>query len=130
MVMSSQKQLSGVAHNIADHALSSLSYLHPYITMSKSQLHQAILARDMIDMARDNATNPDILEYIDSLCWELFMIFGEEPQKFIEWDILSGAYDQQYTALRNGDLTNKLLEVDDIYSRATNFIESHRKDAS
>ena len=92
--------------------------------MDKSQLHQAILARDIIDMARDNATNPDIIEYIDSFCWELFMIFGEDPQSVIQWNTLASAYDQQYTALRADKDIHDLSGVDAIYSKATQIISS------
>jgi len=99
--------------------------------MDRSRVHQAILARDIIDMARDNATNPAILEYVESLCWELFMIFGEKHQKVIEWASLSGAYEQQYTALQKGENAEKLADVDDIYLIASRIIESHHyKDAS
>ncbi len=72
--------------------------------MDGSRVHQAILARDIIDMARDNAANPAILEYVGSLCWELFMIFREQHQKVIERDSLSGAYEQQYTALQKAKI--------------------------
>ncbi len=99
-------------------------------TMNDSQVHQAILARDIIDMARDNAANPDILEYIDSICWELFMIFRGQHQKVIEWDTLSATYDRQYTALRKGENIVNPPDVDVIYSRAVHIIESHYKDES
>jgi hypothetical protein len=95
------------------------------IIVNKRSLHQAILARDIIDMARDNSTNPDILEYIDSICWELFIIFGEEPHKVIEWGTLSSAYDHQYTALRAGADANDLSDVDAIYSKATQIIANN-----
>lgn len=92
--------------------------------MNKSQRHQAILARDIMDLARDNASNPDILEYASSICWELFMLFGNQEQKVIEWDIISAAYEQQYIALRAGKIKN-LSDVDKIYSKALRIIENH-----
>lgn len=95
--------------------------------MDDSQVHQAILARDIIDMARDNASDADILEYIESLCWELFMVFGEQKQNTIDWNVLHGAYDQRYMALREGEKTDELSDVDAIYSKASRIIEEYYK---
>lgn len=53
------------------------------------------------------------------------MIFGEQHQKAIEWDSLSGAYEQQYTAIQNGENAEKLPDVEDIYLIALGIIESH-----
>lgn len=99
--------------------------------MDDIQVHQAILARDIIDMARDNADNADILEYIESLCWELFLIFREQQKTAIDWSVLHGAYDQRYIALREGRKTEDLSEVNTIYAKATIVIENYyQKDNS
>ncbi len=99
--------------------------------MDESQVHQAILARDIIDMARDNASDADILEYIKSLCWELFMIFGEQKQNAIEWNVLHGAYNQLYMTLREDGRNGELSDVDSIYLKASKIIEDYyRKDKS
>ncbi len=97
--------------------------------MNKTQIHQAILARDIIDMARDNDTNLDILEYAESICWELFMIF-DNHENVIKWNNLSGAFEQHYLALRNGESAGKLLDVEDVYQVAVRIIESHSLNAS
>ena len=93
--------------------------------VESQQVHQAILARDIIDMARDNASDADIIEYIESLCWELFMIFGEQKQNVIEWNMLHGAYNQLYIALREGEKTEELSDVDAIYSTASRIIHKY-----
>ena len=43
------------------------------------------------------------------------MIFGEQRPKVIDWDILSGAYEQQYTTLQKDKKTEKLPDPEFLY---------------
>lgn len=70
---------------------------------------QAILARDMIQMIRENADNSDVLEYLDSFAFSLAR--GLEDSSVVSWDDLA-SIDQRYYSLNNNNpmpLNVKLL---------------------
>ncbi len=58
---------------------------------------QAILARDMIQMIRENANNSDILEYLDSFAFSLAR--GLENSSVVSWDNLASICDQRYYSM-------------------------------
>ena len=58
---------------------------------------QAILARDMIQMIRENANNSDILEYLDSFAFSLAR--GLENSSVVSWDNLASICDQWYYSM-------------------------------
>ena len=58
---------------------------------------QAILARDMIQMIRENANNSDILEYLDSFAFSLAR--GLENSSVVSWDNLASICDQRYYSI-------------------------------
>ena len=58
---------------------------------------QAILARDMIQMIRENANNSDILEYLDSFAFSLAR--GLENSSVVLWDNLASICDQRYYSM-------------------------------
>ena len=73
------------------------------------QNEQAILARDMIQMIRENADNSDVLEYLDSFAFSLAR--GLEDSSVVSWDLAS-ICDQRYYSLNNNNpvpLNVKLL---------------------
>ena len=61
------------------------------------QYEQAILARDMIQMIRENANNSDILEYLDSFAFSLAR--GLENSSVVSWDNLASICDQRYYSM-------------------------------
>ena len=61
------------------------------------QYKQAILARDMIQMIRENANNSDILEYLDSFAFSLAR--GLENSSVVSWDNLASICDQRYYSM-------------------------------
>ena len=70
---------------------------------------QAILARDIIQMIRENADNSDVLEYLDSFAFSLAR--GLEDSSVVSWDDLA-SIDQRYYSLNNNNpmpLNVKLL---------------------
>lgn len=93
--------------------------------MDDRQLQQAILARDIIDMAREYADDADALEYISSMCFTLFRIF--EKDSMIDWHMIFSVYDQKYYQLKKeGTASVDEAPVDNIFQIATDFI-SHTK---
>lgn len=65
------------------------------------QNEQAILARDMIQMIRENADNSDVLEYLDSFAFSLAR--GLEDSSVVSWDDLASVCDQRYYSLNNNN---------------------------
>lgn len=62
------------------------------------QDQQAILARDMIQMVRDNIDNSDVLEYLESFAFSLAR--GLEDTSVVSWDDIAGVCDQRYYSLK------------------------------
>ena len=62
------------------------------------QDQQAILARDMIQMVRDNIDNSDVLEYLESFAFSLAR--GLEDTSVVWWDDIAGICDQRYYSLK------------------------------
>lgn len=71
------------------------------------QEQQAILARDMIQMIRDNEDNVDVLEYLESFAFSLARGLGDTS--VISWDDVAGICDQRYHSMKNG----KPIPLDD-----------------
>ena len=65
------------------------------------QDEQAIIARDMIQMIRENADNSDVLEYLDSFAFSL--AHGLEDSSIVSWDDLASVCDQRYYSLNNNN---------------------------
>lgn len=65
------------------------------------QEQQAILARDMIQMIRENIDNSEVLEYLDSFAFSLAR--GLEDMSVVSWDDIAGICDQRYYSLKNNN---------------------------
>ena len=86
---------------------------------------QAILARDIIDMARDYSEDPEVLEYISRMCFTLFMLFEDDPNKAIDWHELFSVYDKKYYDLKiRGESNVDEAVVDRIRRQAVKTIEA------
>lgn len=62
------------------------------------QEQQAILARDMIQMIRENADNYQVLQYLESFAFSLAR--GLEDASVVSWDDIAGVCDQRYYSLK------------------------------
>lgn len=100
--------------------------------MSNIDVNQAILIRDMIDMAREYKNDSNILEYISSFCFVLDEIFDEckVKNKDIDWNEIFSYYDQKYYNLSQGDKV-KIDEarIDKIYDTAVQIIKKNQFDS-
>ena len=75
------------------------------------QEQQAILARDMIQMIRENEDNHHILQYLESFAFSLAR--GLEDTSVVSWDDIAGICDQRYYSLKNNNpvpLNTELLD--------------------
>ena len=76
-----------------------------------NQEQQAILARDMIQMIRENIDNSDVLEYLNNFASSLAR--GLEDTSVVSWDDIAGVCDQRYYSLKNNNpvpLNTELLD--------------------
>lgn len=88
------------AANIIREIKEKLGQINWYNKIMK-QSEQAILARDMIQMIRENADNSDILEYLDGFAFSLAR--GLEDSSVVSWDDLASVCDQRYYSLNNNN---------------------------
>ena len=65
------------------------------------QEQQAILARDMIQVIRENVDNYQVLEYLESFA--LSLARGLEDTSVVSWDDIAGVCDQRYYSLKNNN---------------------------
>lgn len=62
------------------------------------QEQQVILARDMIQMIRENVDNYQVLQYLESFAFSLAR--GLEGNSVVPWGDIAGACDQRYYSLK------------------------------
>lgn len=84
------------------------------------QEQQAVLARDMIQMIRENADNSDILEHLDSFTFSLAR--GLEDTSVVSWDNIAGVCDQRYYSLK---VNNPVPLNTDLLDRCEQSIQAY-----
>ena len=65
------------------------------------QEQQAILARDMIQMIRENEDNHQVLQYLEGFAFSLAR--GLEDTSVVSWDGIASICDQRYYSLINNN---------------------------
>lgn len=65
------------------------------------QEQQAILARDMIQMIRENEDNHQVLQYLEGFAFSLAR--GLEDTSVVSWDGIAGICNQRYYSLINNN---------------------------
>ena len=89
--------------------------------MNRAQKQQAILARDLLQLAVDRWDDADIVERVSDYIFSLSMLFDEyDPDTPIQWHELFIILDVRYAHLREGlespdtDLLNKARSMYDL----------------
>ena len=75
------------------------------------QQHEAILARDIIQMIREYKDDANVLEYLESFSASIARIV--EDTTVVNWDDITGICDQRYYSIKQGnpvDLNTELLD--------------------
>ena len=65
------------------------------------QEQQAILARDISQMIRENVDNYEVLQYLEGFASALAR--GLEDRSVVSWDDIAGTCDQRYYSLINNN---------------------------
>lgn len=73
------------------------------------QEQQAILARDMIQMIRENVDSYEVLQYLEGFASSLAR--GLEDRSVVSWDDIAGVCDQRYYSLKNNSPVPLDIEI-------------------
>ena len=73
------------------------------------QEQQAILARDIIQMIRENADSYEVLQYLEGFASSLAR--GLEDRSVVSWDDIAGVCDQRYYSLKNNSPVPLDIEI-------------------
>ena len=73
------------------------------------QEQQAILARDIIQMIRENADSYEVLQYLEGFASSLAR--GLEDRSVVSWDDIAGVCDQRYYSLKTNNLVSLNIDL-------------------
>jgi hypothetical protein len=84
---------------------------------------QLLIARDIIDMAREYSEDYDVLEYLSNFCFNLARIHTDtEPS--MDWDEMFSILDQSYV---NKD-SSLLPRLDSIYKKVSAQLDNRLRE--
>ena len=81
------------------------------------QIHQAIIAREIIDIYRFAPNKTDVAESLDVLCFAMARL--TEKHSVIDWDFLATLFDQ----LAHTNNRTSFSDIEKIYQRITSIIK-------
>ena len=98
--------------------------------MDNIDIKQAILVRDIIDMAEEHKDDSSVLEYISSICFTLDEVFDQcgVSDGRIKWSEVFSYYDQKYYNKNQGNNSAVDKEkIDQIYKYAVKTIKDNKQ---
>ena len=81
------------------------------------QIHQAIIAREIIDIYRFAPNKTDVAESLDVLCFAMARL--TEKHSVIDWDFLATLFDQ----LAHTNNRTSFSDIEKIYQKITSIIK-------
>lgn len=86
---------------------------------------KAVVARELIDLYRDNADSAEIVEYLSRICFSLARIFERKDKhdEVPDWDELFSFFDQKYMALAKNTREPDGSKLDAMYERIVSRIK-------
>lgn len=81
------------------------------------QIHQAIIAREIIDIYRFAPNKTDVAESLDVLCFAMARL--TEKDSVIDWDFLATLFDQ----LAHTSSQTSINDIEKIYQKITSIIK-------
>ena len=83
------------------------------------QIHQAIIAREIIDIYKFAPNKADVAESLDVICFAMARL--TEKNSVIDWDFLATLFDQlAHTAHTNNHTS--FSDIEKLYQRITSLI--------
>ena len=85
-------------------------------SIQNHQIHQAIIAREIIDIYKFAPNKTDVAESLDVICFAMARL--TEKNSVIDWDFLATLFDQLAT-----NSQTSVNEIEKIYQRITSIIK-------
>ena len=85
-------------------------------SIQNHQIHQAIIAREIIDIYKLAPNKTDVAESLDVICFAMARL--TEKNSVIDWDFLATLFDQLAT-----NSQTSVNDIEKIYQRITSIIK-------
>ena len=85
-------------------------------SIQNHQIHQAIIAREIIDIYKFAPNKTDVAESLDVICFAIARL--TEKNSVIDWDFLATLFDQLAT-----NSQTSVNDIEKIYQRITSIIK-------
>ena len=98
------------------HLIDTTCYTNIMNSIQNHQIHQAIIAREIIDIYRFAPNKTDVAESLDVICFAMARL--TEKNSVIDWDFLATLFDQLAT-----NSQTSVNDIEKIYQRITSIIK-------
>lgn len=98
------------------HLIDTTCYTNIMNSIQNHQIHQAIIAREIIDIYKFAPNKTDVAESLDVICFAMARL--TEKNSVIDWDFLATLFDQLAT-----NSQTSVNEIEKIYQRITSIIK-------
>ncbi len=98
------------------HLIDTTCYTNIMNSIQNHQIHQAIIAREIIDIYKFAPNKTDVAESLDVICFAMARL--TEKNSVIDWDFLATLFDQLAT-----NSQTSVNDIEKIYQRITSIIK-------
>ena len=98
------------------HLIDTTCYTNIINSIQNHQIHQAIIAREIIDIYKFAPNKTDVAESLDVICFAMARL--TEKNSVIDWDFLATLFDQLAT-----NSQTSVNDIEKIYQRITSIIK-------
>lgn len=98
------------------HLIDAVCYTNIMNSTQNHQIHQAIIAREIIDIYKFAPNKADVAESLDVICFAMARL--TEKHSVIDWDFLATLFDQLAT-----NSQTSVNDIEKIYQRITSIIK-------
>ena len=98
------------------HLIDTTCYTNIMNSIQNHQIHQAIIAREIIDIYKFAPNKTDVAESLDVICFAMARL--TEKNSVIDWDFLATLFDQLATSSQTS-----VNDIEKIYQRITSIIK-------
>lgn len=98
------------------HLINTTCYTNIMNSIQNHQIHQAIIAREIIDIYKFAPNKTDVAESLDVICFAMARL--TEKNSVIDWDFLATLFDQLAT-----NSQTSVNDIEKIYQRITSIIK-------
>lgn len=99
------------------HLIDAVCYTNIMNSTQNHQIHQAIIAREIIDIYKFAPNKADVAESLDVICFAMARL--TEKHSVIDWDFLATLFDQ----LTNNSSQTPINDIEKIYQKITSIIK-------